>query len=62
MKVVSDTTLVVKTKAGIVEYAPGTVVEYPKEKAEELVLRGLAREHVPEKPRPEGKVDAPPKA
>ena len=59
MKVVSDTTLVVKTKDGVVEYPPGTVVDYPKEKAEELVARGLARAHVPEKPVAEAKVEPP---
>ena len=50
MKVVSDTTLVVKRPEGIIEYAPGTVVEYSKEKAEELVTRGLARAYVPSAP------------
>ncbi len=50
MKVVSDTTLVVKKGSGVVEYPPGTVVEYGKEQAEELVSRGYAREYVPEAP------------
>jgi len=43
MKVVSDTTLVVKSDEGVIEHPPGTVVDYPDSKATELVERGLAR-------------------
>lgn len=48
MKVVSDTTLVVKSDEGVIEHPPGTVVDYPDSKAKELVERGLARIYVPE--------------